>query len=286
LQLVSRLRVYPAGRQPPQLHPQLRQRTDSISIKWPLARRQLDICGVGRAARLLLGGGELVGPATQPVGAGHRPSRAAAPASGAGHGCHGGARGVCLDIFPRQFAARCLLHQRTSIPGLGPPALDTAANAASRAGPSFRGRAGGSHRRGGPARRRRLPRRARPGVGVAGAVGGAAALGGKHGQVVLLRLPTGPKMAALEKQFSPGFDSRMQSKLLAQLLVYLVGVGGEQGRRHLIEHKIDLLGDGNVGGIEQHGVGGAAQGAFGAGRVDVVALAQVFDDVIERYVLA
>ena len=33
----------------------------------------------------------------------------------------------------------------------------------------------------------------------------------KHGRVVLVRLPTGPAMAALEKQFIPGFDNRMHS---------------------------------------------------------------------------
>jgi hypothetical protein len=32
-----------------------------------------------------------------------------------------------------------------------------------------------------------------------------------YGQVVLVRLPTGAKMAALEKQFIPGFDNRMRS---------------------------------------------------------------------------
>ena len=63
-------------------------------------------------------------------------------------------------------------------------------------------------------------------------------------------------------------------------------VGGKERRRHFIEHKIDLLGDGNVRCIEEHGVGGAAQGAFGAGRVDVVALAQVFNNFVEPYVLA
>jgi hypothetical protein len=33
----------------------------------------------------------------------------------------------------------------------------------------------------------------------------------EHGQVVLVRLPTGAKMAALEKQFIPSFDNRMRS---------------------------------------------------------------------------
>lgn len=69
-------------------------------------------------------------------------------------------------------------------------------------------------------------------------------------------------------------------------LVDFVGVGRKQRRRHLIEHKVNLFGDGDVRGIEQHRVGGAAQGAFGAGRVDVVALAQVFDDFVQRHVLA
>ena len=31
-----------------------------------------------------------------------------------------------------------------------------------------------------------------------------------HGQVVLVRIPTGPQMAALEKQYQPGFDQKMQ----------------------------------------------------------------------------
>jgi hypothetical protein len=32
----------------------------------------------------------------------------------------------------------------------------------------------------------------------------------KHGQVVLVRVPTGPKMAALEKQYQPDFDDQMK----------------------------------------------------------------------------
>jgi hypothetical protein len=32
----------------------------------------------------------------------------------------------------------------------------------------------------------------------------------EHGQVVLVRIPTGPQMAAIEKQYQPGFDREMQ----------------------------------------------------------------------------
>nr|GFD30856.1 hypothetical protein [Tanacetum cinerariifolium] len=94
-----------------------------------------------------------------------------------GHGRHGGAGSLRLGILPGQFAVRCVLHQRTSVSGLGPLAPAAATGLVGRAGPSFRGRAGSSGRCVGAAGRRRLPRRARPGVGVAGALGGAAALG-------------------------------------------------------------------------------------------------------------
>jgi hypothetical protein len=43
----------------------------------------------------------------------------------------------------------------------------------------------------------------------------------EHGQVVLVRLPTGAKMAALEKQFIPGFDSRMRSTAEISHVPYL-----------------------------------------------------------------
>ncbi|QKG55436.1 hypothetical protein GKZ68_01535 [Hymenobacter sp. BRD128] len=33
----------------------------------------------------------------------------------------------------------------------------------------------------------------------------------KHGQVVLVRLPTGPEMAALEKEYQPAFDRSLSS---------------------------------------------------------------------------
>jgi lysophospholipase L1-like esterase len=32
-----------------------------------------------------------------------------------------------------------------------------------------------------------------------------------HGQVVLVRLPTGPAMTALERQYAPGFDNTMST---------------------------------------------------------------------------
>ncbi len=42
-----------------------------------------------------------------------------------------------------------------------------------------------------------------------------------HGQVVLVRIPTGAAMAALEQQYQPNFDQRMQQLAAAQHVPYL-----------------------------------------------------------------
>ena len=43
----------------------------------------------------------------------------------------------------------------------------------------------------------------------------------QHGQVVLVRLPTGPAMAALEQEYQPGFDQLMEQMAARQGIAYL-----------------------------------------------------------------
>ena len=107
-QLAHRLSLHSLGRQPLRKTAPLRQYPGGISGQRSLARRQLDLCGLGRSARRGPGGGN----------AAARPPPAA-PA--AGPGAHLRLCLLCLDLFPGGHGGAGLAADRRPCPPAGSP---------------------------------------------------------------------------------------------------------------------------------------------------------------------